>query len=108
MIGYTKKFFMAVKLLKNRDANDLRRIPGVGEIIARDLRELGIESVSDLKDADPERLYDQLCVLKGVRVDRCMLYVFRCAVYFASRKSHDPELLKWWRWKDKQGTGSRL
>jgi hypothetical protein len=33
-------------------------------------------------------------------VDRCVLYVFRCAVYFASEAEHDPELLKWWNWKD--------
>jgi hypothetical protein len=89
------------KQAKTRDANDLRRIPGVGKIIARDLQELGVDSVSDLKDADPEQLYEKLCLRKGVRVDRCMLYVFRCAVYFASRKNHDPELLKWWNWKDK-------
>nr|WP_321429915.1 helix-hairpin-helix domain-containing protein [uncultured Methanolobus sp.] len=29
-----------------------------------------------------------------------MLYVFREAVYFASNEEHDPELLKWWNWKD--------
>jgi hypothetical protein len=34
-------------------------------------------------------------------VDRCMLNVFRCAVYYASNDIHDPELLKWWNWKDK-------
>ncbi|NQU25233.1 MAG: pathogenicity locus, partial [Candidatus Nealsonbacteria bacterium] len=28
------------------------------------------------------------------------LYVFRCAVYFASNATHDAELLKWWNWKD--------
>lgn len=33
-------------------------------------------------------------------MDRCMLYVFRCAVYYASSEQHDPELLKWWNWKD--------
>lgn len=33
---------------------------------------------------------------QSVQVDRCMLYVFRCAVYY----EHDPELLKWWNWKD--------
>ena len=30
-----------------------------------------------------------------------VLYVFRCAVYFAS-KQHNPELLKWWHWKEKK------
>jgi O-succinylbenzoate synthase len=78
----------------------LRAIPGVGKEIARDLRNLGIHSVSDLVGRDPEQLYAKLCELQGQRVDRCMLYVFRCAVYFASNDHHDPELLKWWNWKD--------
>jgi hypothetical protein len=30
-----------------------------------------------------------------------VLYVFRCAVYFANNSTHDPELLKWWNWKDR-------
>jgi hypothetical protein len=30
-----------------------------------------------------------------------VLYVFRCAVYYASHEVHDPELLKWWNWKDR-------
>jgi hypothetical protein len=29
-----------------------------------------------------------------------VLYVFRCAVYYATEKEHDPELLKWWSWQD--------
>jgi hypothetical protein len=27
-----------------------------------------------------------------------MLYVFRCAVYYASNETHEPERLKWWNW----------
>jgi hypothetical protein len=79
---------------------DFRRIPGVGRTIAEDLWALGLRSVDDLRGGDPEALYERLCELQGVRVDRCMLYVFRCAVYFASRREHDPELLKWWSWKE--------
>jgi hypothetical protein len=33
-------------------------------------------------------------------VDRCWLYVARCAEYFASEARRDPEKLKWWNWKD--------
>lgn len=79
---------------------DFRRIPGVGRTIAEDLWSLGLRSVDDLRGGDPEALYERLCEFQGVRVDRCMLYVLRCAVYFASRERHDPELLKWWSWKD--------
>lgn len=84
-----------------RAIRSLREIPGVGPSIAHDLWRLGIGSVSDLKGADPEKLYERLCALKKANVDRCVLYVFRGAVYYASGKKHDPELLKWWNWKDR-------
>lgn len=79
----------------------LESIPGVGPSIARDLRDLGYRDVSDLHDADPEAMYAQLNTISGEHQDQCVLYVFRCAVYFASEEVHDPELLKWWAWKDR-------
>lgn len=79
---------------------DLQTIPGVGPKTARDLYDLGVRRVSDLTNADPESLYQRLC--KNGPSDRCMLYVFRCAVYFATRRQHDPELLKWWNWTDEK------
>jgi len=81
---------------------NLQEIPGVGPSIAHNLWRLGFGSVSDMKGVDPEKLYERLCTLQKTKVDRCALYVFRGAVYFASRKTHDPELLKWWNWKDKK------
>lgn len=79
---------------------ELQQIPGVGKSIAEDLYQLGIRKVADLKGRDPEQLYRKRCAQQGVQIDRCLLYVFRCAVYFASEKNQDPELLKWWSWKD--------
>jgi hypothetical protein len=79
---------------------EFRQIPGVGKSIARDLWSLGLRSVADLRDRDPQALYDQLCDLSGTHIDRCMLYVLRCAVYYASNDAPDPHLLKWWNWKD--------
>jgi len=90
-----------VKMDKKTAAlRELQTIPGVGIIIANDLWNLGIRSVNALNNANPETLYEKLCVFQGTRVDRCMLYVFRCAVYFASNEKHDAERLKWWNWKD--------
>lgn len=86
-------------LAKFSALKELRKIPGVGKAIAEDLWNLEIRSVADLKDREPEALYHQLCALQGMQIDRCMLYVFRCAVYYASNTHHDPELLKWWNWK---------
>ena len=83
-----------------KKADELQSIPGVGKSIAQDLRDIGIKKISDLRDGNPEALYDALCGRMGKSVDRCVLYVYRCAVYFASNKKHDPEKLKWWYWKD--------
>ena len=80
---------------------ELRVIPGVGKSIAEDLWDLGLRSVQDLKGQDPEELYVRLCAMQGTQIDRCMLYVFRCAVYYVSNEQHEPELLKWWNWKDR-------
>ncbi len=83
-----------------RQKDPLQTIPGVGKSIAQDLRELGIHKIADLEKKNPEKLYNDFCEMKNMKIDRCMLYVFRCAVYFASHKNHDPEKLKWWNWKD--------
>jgi hypothetical protein len=81
--------------------SDLESAPGVGPSIARDLRDLGFHRLQDLHGADPQTMYDNLRDMRGGYMDRCVLYVFRCAVYFANNSNHDPELLKWWNWKDR-------
>ena len=87
---------------------ELQTIPGVGPSIAQDLYDLGIRRVADLRSRDPERMYHAHERQRGVPVDRCLLYVFRCAVYYASARTPDTELLKWWNWKDGAGiTGMR-
>ncbi|HTU00515.1 MAG TPA: helix-hairpin-helix domain-containing protein, partial [Candidatus Sulfotelmatobacter sp.] len=55
---------------------------------------------ADLRGRSPEALCARLEKRLGTRVDPCVLYVFRCAVYFAEAKRPDSELLKWWNWKD--------
>jgi nucleotidyltransferase/DNA polymerase involved in DNA repair len=84
-----------------KTSSGLQGIPGIGPSMARDLEEIGIHSVKQLRGADPERLFHRLCRFKAQPVDRCVLYAFRCAVYYASNQDHDPELLKWWNWKDR-------
>ena len=79
---------------------DLRKIPGVGERTKESLINIGIRCVEDLKDKDPEELYEMDCKVKGFKEDRCQLYLFRMAVYYAENKVHDKEKLKWWYWKD--------
>jgi len=79
----------------------LREIPGIGKSCALDLLRIGIRKVSDLRDQDPCRLYGRLNAITGATHDICMLYTFRCAVYYASEKHHEKKKLNWWYWKDK-------
>ena len=79
----------------------LTEIPGVGDRIAAVMEALGIREVSDLRGRDPEELYLRECAMKGYQEDRCALYVWRAAVYYADHETRDPEKLKWWYWKDK-------
>ncbi len=72
-----------------------------------------MRSPADLRGRDPEALYDDLQSRLGP-VDRCVLYAFRCAVHAAEHAAahgrrgdqgcghgaDDPELAKWWNWKD--------
>jgi hypothetical protein len=81
--------------------DQLQTLPGVGPRIATCLRSLGVRSVRDLSRRDPERLYRRLCESTGTRQDPCVLYTFRCAIYAARTKSPEPDLLKWWAWKDR-------
>jgi len=78
----------------------LTTVPGIGKSIKEDLNQIGINSVEDLKDKDPELLYRLSNQHSGTIQDRCLLYVFRCAVYYA-RGGRNPEKLKWWNWKNK-------
>lgn len=80
---------------------ELRQIPGVGASIAQDMYDMGICSIDELKGRDPDELYSSLIALRGRYIDRCMLYVFRCAVYFADNPGLTKSSLKWWEFKDK-------
>ena len=83
-----------------RKERGLESIPGIGPSLASDLRLIGIDRPSCLKGEDPEKLYRKLEKVTGTHQDRCVLYTFRCAVYYANAKTHNSELLKWWNWSD--------
>lgn len=89
-------------MTKSESLKELMIIPGVGKSISNDLYNIGIKSINDLKDKNPEKLYAKSNKHAGVIQDRCLLYVFRCAVYFAETnpKKLNAEKLKWWNWKD--------
>ena len=88
-------------ITKEQAIKDLRQIPGVGISIANDLWNINIKSVAALRGKDPMQLYDQSNQYAGMVQDRCLIYVFRCAVYYAETpaEEREPEKLKWWNWK---------
>ncbi len=73
---------------------DLLTIPYVGKNTKEDLMNIGITCVEDLKGKNPEDLFLKDCQFKRRLEDRCQLYVFRMAVYFAENEVHDEEKLK--------------
>lgn len=78
----------------------LMTLPGVGKSIATDLMLLGFRDPAQLGGADPAEMFQRLQEVSGGPQDRCVLYVFRCAVYSVEADRPDPERLLWWRWKD--------
>lgn len=89
-------------IIKQKQLKELTIIPGVGKSIAQDLWNIGIHSIVDLKGKDPKALYDLSNKYAGCIQDRCLLYVFRCAIYYANtpKEKQDSEKLKWWNWKE--------
>jgi hypothetical protein len=86
---------------KPTDSTDLQSLPSIGPSLAQDLRDLGFRVPSDLHGQDPNKMYSDLCELRGQAIDRCVLYSFRCAVHAVISNDEDPELRKWWNWKDR-------
>ena len=64
------------------------------------LRDIGINCVEDLVGRTADELYAYHNAARGFVDCRCVLYVYRCAVYYANEKEHDPEKLDWSNWKD--------
>lgn len=102
LVDHLKPAEHSERMLEQIPVSDLRKIPGIGANMEQHLKNIGIHCVADLAGKDPEELYHLDCLKKGFQEDRCVLYVFRCAVYFAEHEQHEPEKLKWWYWKDKE------
>ena len=86
---------------KEKVLKQLQTIPGIGKACSLDLWNIGIRKVSDLAGQNPGVIYDRLNTFSGVKNDICLLYTFRCAIYFATENDLEKEKLNWWYWKDK-------
>jgi len=71
-------------MTKEKSIKELTIIPGVGKSLATDLWNIGVTSIAGLKGQNPDKLYDLSNAYVGMVQDRCVLYVFKCAVYYNS------------------------
>jgi nucleotidyltransferase/DNA polymerase involved in DNA repair len=76
----------------------LKDLDGVGPATLRDFEELGVRNVDQLAKHDPQKLYDKLCRIKGVRIDPCCLDVLTCAVAQARNPNLPAAQRQWWYW----------
>ena len=83
---------------KKADARALNALRSVGPATIEDLRLLGVAGISDLAGRDPQALYDELCRIKGQKIDICCLDVFNCAVAQAKNPELSDEQRDWFWW----------
>jgi len=65
---------------KPESLKQLQTLKNVGPKTAEALYSLGIKTPDQLRQSNPEKLYEKLKKKRGGKLDRCVLYVFRGAV----------------------------
>ncbi|HOA07381.1 MAG TPA: helix-hairpin-helix domain-containing protein [Spirochaetota bacterium] len=59
--------------MKKDNKSGLLIIPGIVKATVKDLNRLGIIKVEDLKNKNPEKLYEELSGFYASKLDRCVL-----------------------------------
>ena len=80
--------------MTDTNLRSLTAIPNVGPAIARRLLRLGITSLDDLRDQDPEELFHRCSVQEGRQEDPCLLDTLTAAVDVANGGPPRP----WWHY----------
>ncbi|MES3025586.1 MAG: helix-hairpin-helix domain-containing protein [Pseudomonadota bacterium] len=76
----------------------LEDLPNIGKACAADLRQLGIETPQGLIGRNALDLFEELCIVTGVRHDPCMLDVFMSIVSFME----GGQALPWWSFTEQR------
>lgn len=83
----------------------LADLTGIGPAMLRDLQTLKISSVRQLARRNPQRMYRELCRLKGQQ-DICCLDVFTTAIAQARNPDLPIEQCQWWFWSRRRKAGN--
>jgi len=80
------------------ETRQLKDLVSVGPAMLEDFELLGVQTVTQLRRRSPQRMYRDLCRIRGQRIDPCCLDTFMAAV----AQARDPELpieqRQWWYW----------
>ena len=85
----------------------LADLVSVGKATLRDFEKLGVTSVAQLAECEPEDLYETISQLDGVRHDPCVLDTFRAAVAQARDPDLPVEQARWWHWSRMRKSAAR-
>lgn len=85
-----------------KETRKLADLIGIGPATLKDFKVLGIETVSELKVLNPQKLYDDLCKKSGKKHDICMLDVFCAAVAQAKNSELSKDKCNWWYWSQER------
>jgi hypothetical protein len=80
------------------EERQLKDLVSVGPATLEDFELLEIKTVAQLRRRSPQRMYANLCRLKGQRIDPCCLDVFVAAVAQARDPQLPIEQRQWWYW----------
>ncbi len=73
------------------------RIPGMNTDSVRDLLDIGLLDVDELRGRSPEALYEEIKAIKPKTPSDRLAYLRMC-VYYAETENPDPQLLEAWKW----------
>ena len=79
---------------KSHTQNELRSLMNVGPATHKDLTLLGITTIDQLAQANPDELYERLQKITGKSHDPCVWDVFAAIIHEANTGEKTP----WWRW----------
>lgn len=75
----------------------LKRIPGMDIGSVRDLLDIGLSEIDELRGRSPEVLFEEVLLMRAETPPE-RLHTFRMAVYYAETEEPDPALLQPWKW----------
>ncbi len=80
--------------IKEKPKSELLNLRNVGPATLNDFQCLGISSIAELANQDPDTLYLKLQEITGEKHDPCVWDVFAAAIHEAQTGEREP----WWTW----------